>query len=188
MDYSVDVALSKSLSNSSFSFASSGVEVTEKAAAALAAVIEPAGLLIGLDGPLGAGKTAFVRGLAVGLGLDVGQVASPTFVIANEYRLAADGKSEGRCCLVHADLYRVESEERLWASGFEDYLREGRIVVVEWANRFPAIFPKSLLHIELERPGGEQGLEFRRMEVRACGENALDVMANWQEKLSVQGD
>jgi len=187
MDYSVDVALSKSLSNSSFSFTSNGVEETEAAAAALAAVIEPAGLLIGLDGPLGAGKTAFARGLAFGLGLDVGQVASPTFVIANEYRLAADGKGEG-CCLVHADFYRVESEERLWASGFEDYLREGRIVVVEWANRFPAIFPKSLLHIELERPGGEQGLEFRRMEVQACGENALGVMANWQEKLSVQRD
>jgi tRNA threonylcarbamoyladenosine biosynthesis protein TsaE len=179
----VGVALSESVSNRSFSFSSEGVEETESAAAALAKVIGPAGLLVCLDGPLGAGKTAFVRGLARGMGLDVEQVASPTFVIANEYRLAADGKSEGRC-LVHADLYRVETEERLWASGFEDYLRTERVVVVEWANRFPGVFPSSQLHIQLERPGGEQGMDFRRLEVRAAGENAEAELVNWRKALS----
>ncbi len=177
------VPLSESVSNRSLSFTSEGVEETESAAAALAKAIGPAGLLMCLDGPLGSGKTAFVRGLARGLGLDVEQVASPTFVIANEYRLAADGESEGRC-LVHADLYRVENEERLWASGFEDYLRTERVVVVEWANRFPGVFPSSQLHIQLDRPGGVQGLEVRCLEARAEGENAECVLAVWREVLS----
>jgi tRNA threonylcarbamoyladenosine biosynthesis protein TsaE len=179
----VGVPLSESVSNSSLSFTSEGVEETERAAEALASSIGPAGLLVCLDGPMGSGKTAFVRGLARGLGLDVEQVASPTFVIANEYRLAADGVSEGRC-LVHADLYRVESEERLWASGFEDYLRPARVVVVEWANRFSGVFPSSQLHIQLDRPGGAQGLEVRCFEAKAVGENAEGVLTLWREALS----
>jgi tRNA threonylcarbamoyladenosine biosynthesis protein TsaE len=183
MGYSVGVVSTKSVSNRSFSFTSNGVDETEVASARLGNCMGPAGCLICLDGPLGAGKTAFVRGLARGLGLDVAQVASPTFVIANEYRLAADGKEEGRC-LIHADLYRVENEERLWATGFEDYLRAGRVVVVEWANRFPTVLPSEQLHIQLDRPAGAEGLEVRHLVVEADGDNAQHVLEQWRERLS----
>ena len=127
-------------------FRSSSPEATAAAATALAAVVGDAGLVVGLSGPLGAGKTHFVKGLAAGLGLDPAAVSSPTFVIANQY-------PGGARPLAHVDLYRLEDEAELENTGFLDMLEPGAVVAVEWADRLPAALPDERLEIRIERPG-----------------------------------
>ena len=85
------------------------------------------GLVIALNGELGAGKTQFVRGLARGLGSPA-RVHSPTFTLANEY-------GGGRLKLFHLDLYRLETPEQILSAGIEDYLPPDGVLVIEWAER-----------------------------------------------------
>mgnify|MGYP004507581041 FL=1 len=99
-------------------------EETEKIAYALAEKLH-GGEIITLDGDLGAGKTAFVRGLAAGLGIS-DRVVSPTFTIVNEY------SGEG-LPLFHFDVYRIGSPDEMYDIGWEDYLGRGGVTVIEWA-------------------------------------------------------
>ena len=99
---------------------------TRAIAAALAPTLMP-GAVILLSGDLGAGKTAFVRGLAAGLGLDPDEVTSPTFTIVHEYR-------GGRLPLIHVDLYRLDRAE-LDDIGLDQDLAEQGVTAVEWAER-----------------------------------------------------
>lgn len=99
-------------------------EETEKIAYALAEKLH-GGEIITLDGDLGAGKTAFVRGLAAGLGIS-DRVVSPTFTIVNEY--SGEGLS-----LFHFDVYRIGSPDEMYDIGWEDYLGRGGVTVIEWA-------------------------------------------------------
>jgi len=87
------------------------------------------GLVIGLSGEVGAGKTQLVKGLARGLGITA-RVHSPTFTLVNEY-------AGGRLRLFHLDLYRLETPEQIHAAGLEDYLQPDGVTVVEWAERWP---------------------------------------------------
>ncbi len=98
---------------------------TEEIGQALAHSLEP-GDVIALRGGLGAGKTAFTRGLARGLGIN-GPVTSPTYTIVNEYL-------EGRLPLFHFDMYRLSDAEELFDLGWEDYLRRGGVCAVEWSE------------------------------------------------------
>lgn len=100
-------------------------EDTEALAGGLAGLLR-AGDLVLLRGDLGAGKTAFVRGLAAGLGIEPGEVNSPTFVIVQEY--------PGRLLLRHVDLYRLEPGREVDELGLDE-LRDGAVVAVEWAER-----------------------------------------------------
>ena len=100
-------------------------EQTEALGAALGAVI-PAGTVLAYRGDLGAGKTAFTRGLARGLGYRE-PVTSPTYTIVNEY-------IGGRIPLFHFDMYRLGSSEDLWDIGWEDYLDRGGVCAVEWSE------------------------------------------------------
>ncbi len=109
------------------------VEDTLSLGASVAEGLE-AGAVLGLMGRLGSGKTHFVKGLARGLGC-VGEVTSPTFTLVHEY-------TGGRLPLFHLDLYRLESEEELWAIGWEEYLDAGGVIAVEWADKFPAVLPE----------------------------------------------
>ena len=98
---------------------------TEELGAALGAIL-PAGTILAYRGDLGAGKTAFTRGLARGLGYGE-PVTSPTYTIVNEYL-------GGRLPLFHFDMYRLASADDLWDIGWEDYLERGGICAVEWSE------------------------------------------------------
>jgi len=103
---------------------SNGVAETEALGERLGAVLQP-GTVLAYTGDLGAGKTAFTRGLARGLGVTE-RVTSPTFTIVNEY--------EGRLPLFHFDMYRLGGEEELFDIGWEDYLARGGVCAVEWSE------------------------------------------------------
>ena len=105
-----------------------------------------AGDCVALVGDLGAGKTAFVQGLARGLGVR-GRVASPSFTIVNEH--------EGRVPLFHVDFYRLENAAELHNIGFDDYFARGGVVIVEWADRFPDALPAGRLNVRFEILGGD---------------------------------
>ena len=98
---------------------------TEAIGAALSKILTP-GSVIAYRGDLGAGKTAFTRGLARGLGVG-DPVTSPTYTIVNEYL-------GGRMPLFHFDMYRLHSADDLWDIGWEDYLERGGICAVEWSE------------------------------------------------------
>ena len=100
-------------------------EETEQLGAALAQQLRP-GTVIAYTGDLGAGKTAFTRGLARGLGYRE-PVTSPTYTIVNEYL-------GGRLPLFHFDMYRLASSDDLWDIGWEDYLERGGVCAVEWSE------------------------------------------------------
>lgn len=92
------------------------------------------GEFFSLEGPLGAGKTTFVQGLAAGLGCPPDGVSSPTFTLVHEYE-------GGRLPLVHMDLYRLESEEELTALGFDDLTGASNVLAIEWGDKFPGALP-----------------------------------------------
>jgi tRNA threonylcarbamoyladenosine biosynthesis protein TsaE len=100
-----------------------------------------AGDIIALCGELGAGKTTLVRGLARGMGLKDGEVASPSFTLVNEYK--------GPLPLFHVDLYRLEDEKGLLDIDYEEYIRGNGVVVIEWADRIPHAVPHESLWITL---------------------------------------
>ena len=100
-------------------------EETEALGEKLASVLKP-GAVIAYTGDLGAGKTAFTRGLAKGLGITE-PVTSPTYTIVNEYL-------SGRMPLFHFDMYRLGSSDELFDIGWEDYLERGGVCAVEWSE------------------------------------------------------
>ena len=121
-------------------------EETEKIGAALAQTLEP-GAVIAYRGDLGAGKTAFTRGLARGLGCS-DTVTSPTYTIVNEYL-------SGRLPLFHFDMYRLRSSDDLWDIGWEDYLDRGGVCAVEWSENV-ADAMEDAVRVRIEKTGEEE--------------------------------
>ena len=134
-------------------FEVNSVEETWELAKKLAAELKP-GDVVCLEGDLGAGKTTFTQGLAAALGVP-GRVTSPTFCIVQEHR--------GPNLLVHMDLYRLHGEDDVIAIGWEDYLAEGAILVVEWPERAGTLIPAEAKHVVFTHLEGE---ESRRIEFR----------------------
>lgn len=122
------------------------VEETWALAAEVAATLKP-GDIVCLEGDLGAGKTTFTQGLAKALGVS-GRVTSPTFCIIQEHR--------GPVLLVHMDLYRLHGEDDVLAIGWEDYISEGAIIVVEWPERAGLLIPDNARHIVFGLKEGEE--------------------------------
>ena len=104
----------------------------------------PDGAVVALYGDLGAGKTAFVRGMARGLGIDA-RVSSPTFTIVNEYL----GSRE----LYHFDMYRLGSSDELFDIGWEDYLSRGGVCAVEWSENVADAFEGDEICVRIEKTG-----------------------------------
>jgi tRNA threonylcarbamoyladenosine biosynthesis protein TsaE len=107
-------------------YRSSSPEQTAAVARRLAPTLAP-GTVLALVGPLGAGKTVFVKGLAAGLGLRTRDVVSPTFTLVHEHA--------GAVPLFHADLYRLEGPAEVAAIGLDEYASRGGVLAVEWAER-----------------------------------------------------
>ena len=116
---------------------------TEAAGATFDAGLQP-GAVVAMYGDLGAGKTAFVRGMARGLGITA-RVQSPTFTIVNEY--------EGEKPLFHFDMYRLRSADELFDIGWEDYLARGGICAVEWSENVREAFDGTELVVDIRRTG-----------------------------------
>ena len=114
---------------------------TEALGEALGRVLPP-GSVVAYTGGLGAGKTAFTRGLARGLGIQ-DRVTSPTYTIVNEY--------EGRLPLFHFDMYRLGDEDELFDIGWEDYLNRGGVCAVEWSERVEDALPPGTVVVTIER-------------------------------------
>lgn len=99
-------------------------------------------VVFALLGDLGAGKTAFVRGVARAMGV-IDSVSSPTYAIVNEYR--------GKRKLVHFDMYRVPDTDSLYEIGWDDYLSSGALCAVEWSENVLGAMPKDTLYIRIEK-------------------------------------
>lgn len=123
-------------------FVTNSEQETEELGARLAERLEP-GAVIAFTGDLGAGKTAFTRGLARGLGIS-DRVTSPTFTIVNEYE-------GGRLPLFHFDMYRLGSSDELFDIGWEDYLARGGVCAVEWSENVSDALEEGSVLVEIRR-------------------------------------
>ena len=127
-------------------FTSNCLSETEAVAAEIAKRLENGGFLA-LYGGMGAGKTAFVRGLVKALApecLDL--VHSPTFAIVNEYR-------GNNIDIFHFDLYRLTDEDDLYSTGFYDYIEQGGITITEWTELFEDSIPEDAIKLKIESTG-----------------------------------
>ena len=122
-------------------------EDTEDIGARLAEQLEP-GAVVAFTGDLGAGKTAFTRGLARGLGIP-NRITSPTFTIVNEYE-------GGRLPLFHFDMYRLGSADELFDIGWEDYLRRGGVCAVEWSENIADALEEDAVRVDIRRGASDQ--------------------------------
>ena len=135
---------------------------------ALAPLLEP-GDVIALEGPLGAGKTRFVAGLAHGLDVKA-RVRSPTFTLVNEYR--------GRITLLHVDLYRLEPRE---VAGLAlEERADSAALVVEWSDRLPGSLLDEALHVEITPGEGD----LRTFEVRGDHGRGAELIERWQRSIA----
>jgi len=121
------------------------------------------GDVILLAGPLGAGKTTLVQGMAKGLDV-TGSVMSPTFVLMREL--------EGRLKLFHLDLYRLEKMPEITDLGLDDYLYGEGATVIEWADRAESLWPDDHLRIDLEYAGAKA----RKLKVTAHGKRYIEIL------------
>lgn len=121
------------------SFVSHSEAITKNLGAGLAKLLRN-GDVISLTGPLGAGKTCFIKGLATGMGIPEEQVSSPSYTLVNEY--------QGRNELYHFDLYRLKDASELHNIGWDEYLEKEGIVAVEWGEKADGRLPD--LHIEVQ--------------------------------------
>ncbi|MDN5332447.1 MAG: tRNA threonylcarbamoyladenosine biosynthesis protein TsaE [Tepidanaerobacteraceae bacterium] len=142
-------------------FETRSVEETEGLGEKLGRLLSK-GDLVALKGDLGAGKTAFTRGIARGLGSE-DFVTSPTFTIINEY--------DGDVPIAHMDAYRLSDAVELEDIGFRDYLKE-YVVVIEWADRVIDLLPDEVLLVEFETIGEQE----RRITFTAKGKKYEKIL------------
>lgn len=131
-------------------------EETERLGAEYAKSLQP-GDLVAFSGDLGAGKTAFTRGVLQGLGYQ-GRVTSPTFAIVNEYTTPAGA-------VAHFDLYRILDSDALFEIGFEEYLDGSRIVLIEWSENAAGILPNPHKSVHIAHGEADNGRKITIEEV-----------------------
>lgn len=166
---------------------------TQRLGRRLGEILQP-GDALSLDGPLGAGKTCFVQGLARGLGVASNvAVSSPTFTLVNQYVVTpvpstrAPGPAQsaarpGSFTLYHVDLYRLESARELDELGLWEAVESGGILAVEWLSRFPQALPVDRLELQLDLlPQGG-----RSLSLRSGGPRSWQRLAELRRKLPVK--
>ncbi|MBI4310617.1 MAG: tRNA (adenosine(37)-N6)-threonylcarbamoyltransferase complex ATPase subunit type 1 TsaE [Chloroflexi bacterium] len=148
-------------------------EETQALGEALGRAAQPGDLIL-LSGPLGAGKTCLVQGIARGLDVH-GPVRSPTFVLATQH--------PGRLTLFHIDLYRLDSVLEAADLGLDDYIDGGGVCVVEWAEKAFGAFPQEHLLIELQHLGPED----RRITLVPRGDRYAQLAQQAVQQQSTKG-
>jgi tRNA threonylcarbamoyladenosine biosynthesis protein TsaE len=143
---------------------------TERIGERLARIARP-GDVLALWGELGAGKTVLAKGVAAGLGLEPGDVASPTFIILREHY-------GGRMPFFHLDLYRLEGQD-LGTTGWEETLDAGGITVIEWPDRAGASLPSDRLDIHLEHIADTK----RSVRMEATGPRSEELLGDFRDSL-----
>jgi tRNA threonylcarbamoyladenosine biosynthesis protein TsaE len=143
---------------------------TERIGERLARLAQP-GDVLALWGELGAGKTVLAKGVASGLGLEAGDVSSPTFIIMREH-------FGGRLPLFHVDLYRLEGKD-LGTTGWEEALDAGGITVIEWPDRAGDALPDDRVDIRLETIADTK----RRVLLEATGERSEQLLREFHDSL-----
>ncbi len=117
------------------------------------------GEFVAMYGDLGAGKTAFVQGVAKALGINA-HVTSPTFTIVNEY--------DGRLPLYHFDVYRICDAYEMYEIGFDEYIGSNGVCIVEWAELIEELFPSEYLKITILKDESK-GLDYRKFIIEKRG-------------------
>lgn len=154
-------------------YISADVRDTQRLATRLGELAAPGTVLV-LEGPLGAGKTSFVQGLAKGLGITE-VVNSPTFTLIKEY--------SGRIPLYHFDFYRLQTPAELWDLGFDEYLAGEGVCALEWGERFLQLLPQEFVQISIDYGGGSQ----RRISLKPFGVAACRLVKEL-ETIASAGD
>lgn len=145
------------MNNESSIYISECTADTERIAYNFAKLIK-AGDMIALFGDLGAGKTAFCRGFAKGLDYE-GEVTSPTFAIVHEY-------IGGRLNIYHFDMYRIESFDELYSTGYFEYLESGGAVITEWSENIENVLPQRYYRVDITNPeqNNRRKIEIKRID------------------------
>ncbi|MDD5200975.1 MAG: tRNA (adenosine(37)-N6)-threonylcarbamoyltransferase complex ATPase subunit type 1 TsaE [Terrimicrobiaceae bacterium] len=128
-------------------------EATQALGARFAHAVD-SGAVLSLEGPLGAGKTQFVKGFAAALGC-AAEASSPTFTLVHEY-------AGGRTPVIHFDWYRLDGAEEVAGLGWEDYLAGGETLLVEWGDRFPEVIPSGAWRLRFEINGDARMVRWER--------------------------
>ena len=138
---------------------------TERLGRALAAALPP-GTTIALSGTLGAGKTRLVQAIAAALGVDRGEVVSPTFVLCQKY--------EGTRTIYHLDAYRLKDDDEFRELGPEEFFESHGLTIVEWADKVADCLPEERIEIDIE----VMGPTARRFHLRALGDRHQTAIAS----------
>lgn len=153
-----------SRSSQPWELVSSSYQHTDRLGQALGRTLR-GGETIALYGPLGAGKTALVRGIAQGLGASPTAVTSPTFVVIHEY--------QGHLPLAHMDWYRIRSLRELESTGLAEYFSGQTVTAIEWAEKGLALLPQDRIEITLSHRAAQS----RTIQLRATGPTSVEVLA-----------
>jgi tRNA threonylcarbamoyladenosine biosynthesis protein TsaE len=155
-----------------FTYISNNERDTERLGAALASELPP-GTVVGLIGPLGAGKTRLVQAVATALGVPPGRVTSPTFVLVNEY-------TGGRLPVYHFDTYRLKDDDEFLNLGPDEYFDSSGITFVEWADRVATLLPPDRLEITIDVTSETE----RRITLRGTSPTLEAIVARIQSTCS----
>lgn len=121
------------------------------------------GDIVCLFGAFGAGKTVFAKGMAQGLGMKRNQITSPSFVLLRQF--------QGKIPFYHFDLYRLQQPEDILALGYEEYLYDDAVTVIEWADRLGCLLPKEYLKVYLK----VKGEKIRQIEIIPVGKRYENI-------------
>ena len=148
-------------------FAVSDPDATAALGKSLGPLLFP-GAVVALIGPLGAGKTTFVRAVAEGMGVkNLAAVNSPTFTLIHEY--------PARLPIYHFDAYRLVTAEQFEGLGIEEYFAGDGVCLIEWADKFLELLPDERLEIRIQRVSETM----RMWEVMSLGQRYGELVANW---------
>ncbi len=126
-------------------------------------ILKP-GDVIWLLGDLGTGKTALTNGIAKALGID-SYITSPTFNLVNEY--------EGLLPLYHFDVYRIADPDEMFDIGFDEYINNGGVTVIEWGEQIAEILPSEIIRVTIEK-NLQKGLDVREITIEFIGSRYSD--------------